>query len=67
MPDNITNTLLVPLVKNKKGNLSLSDHCWPLAITCISSKMLQLLVLDRYEHLLKTTDNHVKMNISLRN
>lgn len=57
MPDNIMDTLLVPLVKDKRGNLSLSDNYRPLAITCIASKVLELLILGRYEDMLKTTDN----------
>ena len=50
-------TLLTPLVKDKKGDLSKSDNYRPLAITCIASKILELVILYRYEDLLVTSDN----------
>jgi len=57
MPDKIMDTLLSPIVKDKKGKLADSDNYRPLAITCVASKILELLILDRYEMLLKSTDN----------
>ena len=57
LPESIMDTLIRPLVKDKKGNLSQSDNYRPLAITCIASKAIELLILGRYEVLLKTTDN----------
>ena len=50
-------TILVPLVKDKRGKLTESDNYRPLAITCVMSKIMELLILSRYSELLKTTDN----------
>ena len=50
-------TFLVPLVKDSKGKLCSGDNYRPLAITCIASKVLELLILDRYSHLLESTSN----------
>ena len=57
MPDSIMDTILVPLVKDKKCSLSDSDNYRPLAITCVASKILELLILERYSYLLQSTDN----------
>ena len=50
-------TFIVPLVKDKKGNLSAKDNYRPLAITCVLPKMLEILILNRYKLLFTTTDN----------
>ena len=57
LPDKIMDTLLVPLVKDKKGCLTKSDNYRPLALTCIVSKVLELIILERYGSILKSTDN----------
>lgn len=57
IPDSFMDTLLVPLVKDKHGNLSDKDNYRPLAITCIVSKLLEIIILNRYSDKLSTTDN----------
>ena len=57
LPDKIMDTLLVPLVKDKRGCLTKSDNYRPLALTCIVSKVLELLILDRYGSTFRSTDN----------
>ena len=57
LPSQLLNTIIVPLVKDKRGNLTDGDNYRPLAITCIASKILELLVLNRYNSMLKTSDN----------
>jgi hypothetical protein len=57
IPINFMDTLIILLVKNKKGNLSDKDNYRPLAITCIASKLLELLILNRYNNVLVTSDN----------
>ena len=57
VPRQMMDTFIVPLVKDKKGNLSAKDNYRPLAITCVLSKMLEILILNRYKLLFTTTDN----------
>lgn len=56
-PTSMLDTILVPLIKDKQGNLSDGDNYRPLALTCVSSKILEFLVLHRYELLLTTNAN----------
>jgi len=39
-------TIIVPFVKDKQGDLSSSDNYRPIAITSIMSKEFELLILD---------------------
>lgn len=57
IPSEFMDTILVPLVKDKNGNLSDKDNYRPLALTCILSKILEILILNRYRDLLATSDN----------
>ena len=57
MPLNLMDTLIVPMVKDKKGNLTDKDNYRPLAITCIVSKVFEVLILTRYHDTFKTSDN----------
>lgn len=57
LPEKFMDSMLVPIVKDKKGNITRSDNYRPLAITTMASKLFELLILDRYSTLLKTTDN----------
>ena len=50
-------TVIVPIVKNKKGNITDMDNYRPIAITTVFSKVIELLLLHRYSDLLCTTDN----------
>ena len=57
IPESMLDTIIVPLIKDKHGNISDSDNYRPLALTCVASKLFEFLVLHRYEHLLYTTAN----------
>ena len=50
-------TVIVPIVKNKKCNITDMDNYRPIAITTVFSKVIELLLLHRYSDLLCTTDN----------
>ena len=50
-------TVIVPIVKNKKGNITDMDNYRPIAITTVFPKVIELLLLHRYSDLLCTTDN----------
>ena len=51
-------TTIVPIVKNKCGNLSNSNNYRPIAIATITSKVLESLILVKCEEFLYTSDNH---------
>ena len=51
------NTVLVPIVKDLKGDRSDCNNYRPISITCIMSKILESMILTRYEELLFTSDN----------
>ena len=65
IPIGLMDTLLVPLVKDKNGVLSDKDNYRPLAITCIISKVLEVLILNRFKDYFKTSDNQFGFKESL--
>ena len=50
-------TTIVPIVKNKCGNLSNSNNYRPIAIATITSKVLEPLILLKCEEFPYTSDN----------
>ena len=50
-------TTIVPIVKNKCGNLWNSNNDRPIAIATITSKVLESLILVNCEEFLYTSDN----------
>ena len=48
---------LVPLIKNKSGDLTSKDNYRPIAINSILSKLFEFIILNRYSRLLETTHN----------
>ena len=50
-------SVIIPLVKNKCGDLSDTSNYRPIAISCIVSKILENVILQRIEEYLWTTDN----------
>jgi retron-type reverse transcriptase len=57
LPDKLMETVIVPIVKDKKGDITLMDNYRPIAITSIFSKILELLILNKHCNLLGTSDN----------
>lgn len=57
LPSTLMDTKITPIVKDKKGDLSSADNYRPIAITCILSKVFELLILKRHENALDTTPN----------
>ena len=57
IPSNIMDTILIPLIKDKKGNITNKDNYRPIAITCIMSKILELLVLARIQDIIVSNCN----------
>ena len=50
-------SIIVPLVKNKCGNWADKNNCRPIALSSISSKVLEHVILYRLEDYLWTNDN----------
>ena len=57
LPQMFMDTILVPLIKDKKGVFNSSDNYRPLAITCVASKIFELILLDRYNDYFMTSGN----------
>ena len=50
-------TVLIPILKSSKCDITDPDNHRPIAVTCIMSKILQLVLLEKYRNCLLTTDN----------
>jgi hypothetical protein len=57
LPDDLMKTIIVPVVKDKRGNVTDKDNYRPIALTTVMSKVLELLILDKIELELYTCDN----------
>ena len=51
MPTHMIDTIIVPLVKNKNGNLSDKNNYRPIALASISSKIFEKIILSRCENI----------------
>ena len=50
-------TIIVPIVKDNKGILTDRNNDRPMALTCVASKLLELLILDICNDTITTTDS----------
>jgi hypothetical protein len=50
-------TIVIPVLKDKKGDLSSKDNYRPVAITSVISKNFEAIILKRYQYCLVTSDN----------
>ena len=57
IPQAMMDTVPIPLLKDKKGNVTDKNNYRPVSITCIISKSLELITLDQYGHLLQSSQN----------
>ena len=57
LPHAMLDSVIIPLVKNKCGDLSDKNNYRPIAISCIISKVFENIILHRIEDYLWTTDN----------
>ena len=57
LPSTLIKTTIVPIVKNKSGNLSDSNNYRPIAIATITSKLLESVLLLKCSDYLTTCDN----------
>ncbi|CAL4186449.1 unnamed protein product, partial [Meganyctiphanes norvegica] len=57
LPDSLMSVVLVPIVKNKCGNINSKDNYRPIALASIVSKLMERIILNRIEHFLTTNAN----------
>ena len=64
MLQSMINSIIVPLVKNKCGNLIDKNNYRPIALSSITSKVFEHIILLRLEKYLWTTDNQFENNMT---
>jgi hypothetical protein len=57
IPGKFMDTVIVPLLKDKKGDISDVDNYRPIALTCVFSKIFESVLLEKYRHFLTTSHN----------
>ena len=57
LPSGLTKVVLVPILKDKTGNISEKDNYRPIALASVSSKLLETIVLNRSREALQTSDH----------
>ncbi|CAL4180217.1 unnamed protein product, partial [Meganyctiphanes norvegica] len=57
LPDSLMSVVLVPIVKNKCGNINSKDNYRPIALASIVSKLMEIIILNRIENFLITNAN----------
>lgn len=50
-------TVITPIVKDKKGNLTMQGNYRPIAVTCVASKLLESMILHKYSDILFSSDH----------
>ena len=56
LPDDFMKSIIVPLVKDKTGDLTSKDNYRPIAISTPASKILEIIILNRCRQYLDTED-----------
>ena len=57
LPRSLMSVVLIPIIKNKCGNISSKDNYRPIALASVVSKLLEAIILNRSENYLTTNDN----------
>ena len=57
MCQELMDTILIPIVKDKKGNITSKDNYRPIALTSVMSKVLEAIFLLQYDDFLSTKCN----------
>jgi hypothetical protein len=57
LPKELMDSIIMPIAKDNKGDLTDKDNYRPLAITSVSSKILELFIIERYGDLFITQHN----------
>ena len=57
LPDSLMSVVLVPVIKNKCGNINSKDNYRPIALASIVSKVMERIILNRIEDVMLTNAN----------
>lgn len=57
LPQSFMDTVISPIVKDKKGDLTSEENYRPVAVTCVISKLLEILLLGKYGSFFTSTDH----------
>ena len=57
LPSSLMSVVLIPIIKNKCGNISSKDNYRPIALASIASKIIERIILNRTEDILTTNEN----------
>ena len=57
LPDSMLSVLIVPVIKDKAGNINSKDNYRPIALASIISKVVEIIMLNRMETYLLTQEN----------
>ena len=57
LPDSLLTVILVPIIKNKAGDINSMNNYRPVALACILSKVIEYIILDRLEVYILTNPN----------
>ena len=57
LPDHLISSVLIPIVKYRSGDVMDKGNYRPIALSSVISKVLEVLLLDRMEYYLFTSDN----------
>ena len=57
LPKKVMDTVLIPIIKDKKGMLTDKDNYRPIALTTVFSKIIEKVVLQKYRYQLLTVHN----------
>ena len=55
LPIDLLDTVIVPLIKDKKGDICDKDNYRPIALTCIMSKIFELVLLSKLDDYFTTS------------
>ena len=57
LPSSLMSVMLIPIIKNKCGSISSKDNYRPIALASIVSKLVEIVILNRIDKYLITSDN----------
>ena len=57
LPDSLMSVIIVPLIKDKAGEISSKENYRPIALASVMSKVIELIILERIETCLITSPN----------
>ena len=63
VPKTFSDTVLVPIIKDKNGDITDIDNYRPIAITSVASKAFEKIILSRIQDCLYTNDNQFSYKV----